>query len=46
KVGTLTPGKWADFIIIDRDPFATPATTLWQTRVDETWLAGRRVFRR
>ncbi|OYU15178.1 MAG: amidohydrolase [Alphaproteobacteria bacterium PA4] len=46
RVGTLTPGKWADFIIIDRDPFATPAATLWQTQVDETWLAGRRVFRR
>ena len=46
KVGTLTPGKWADFIIIDRDPFATPATTLWQTKVDETWVAGKRVFKR
>ena len=46
KVGTLTPGKWADFIIVDRDPFATPATTLWQTRVDETFVAGKRVFRR
>ena len=44
KVGTLTPGKWADFIIVDRDPFATPAATLWRTQVDETWLAGKRVF--
>ena len=46
KVGTLTPGKWADFIIIDRDPFATPAATLWQAQVDETFVAGKRVFRR
>ena len=46
KVGTLTPGKWADFIVIDRDPFATPAATLWQARVDETFVAGKRVFRR
>ncbi len=46
KVGTLTPGKWADFIIVDRDPFATPAATLWQAQVDETWLAGKRVFAR
>jgi predicted amidohydrolase YtcJ len=45
KVGTLTPGKWADFIIVDRDPFATPAATLWKTQVDETWLAGKRVFK-
>ncbi|PZN92935.1 MAG: amidohydrolase [Alphaproteobacteria bacterium] len=46
KVGTLAPGKWADFILVDRDPFTTPATTLWQTRVDETWVAGKRVFKR
>jgi predicted amidohydrolase YtcJ len=45
-VGNLVPGKWADFIVIDRDPFATPAATMWQTRVDETWLAGKRVYRR
>ncbi len=46
KVGTLTPGKWADFIVIDRDSFAIPATTLWETKIDETWLAGKRVFKR
>ncbi len=46
KVGTLTPGKWADFILVDRDPFAAPAATLWQTQVAETWLAGKRVFKR
>jgi predicted amidohydrolase YtcJ len=46
RVGTLTPGKWADFILVDRDPFVTPVATLWQTRVDETWLAGKRVFKR
>jgi predicted amidohydrolase YtcJ len=46
KVGTLTPGKWADFIIVDRDPFAIAPTTLWQTKVDETWLAGKRVYKR
>ena len=46
KVGTLTPGKWADFILVDRDPFTIPAGDLWKVRVDETWLAGARVFRR
>ncbi len=46
KFGTLTPGKWADFIIVDRDPFAVPAGDLWTIKVDETWLAGGRVFRR
>ena len=46
RVGTLTPGKWADFILIDRDPFATPRADIWKTQVDETWLAGKRVFKR
>jgi predicted amidohydrolase YtcJ len=46
KVGTLAPGKWADFIIVDRDPFAVPPADLWKTQVDETYLAGKRVFRR
>ena len=46
KVGTLTTGKWADFIVVDRDPFAIAPTDLWKIRVDETWLAGTRVFKR
>jgi predicted amidohydrolase YtcJ len=44
KVGTLTPGKWADFIVVDRDPFAIAPSELWKVRVDETWVAGERVF--
>ncbi|MBC7521989.1 MAG: amidohydrolase, partial [Sandarakinorhabdus sp.] len=44
KVGTLTPGKWADFILVDRDPFANAPAALWQVQVDETFVAGRRVF--
>lgn len=46
KVGTLAPGKWADFIVVDRDPFTVPAKELWQVGVRETWLAGKRVYRR
>ncbi|MCA3255536.1 MAG: amidohydrolase [Alphaproteobacteria bacterium] len=44
KVGTLEPGKWADLILVDRDPFAIAPGELWQVQVDETWLAGKRVF--
>lgn len=44
--GSLTAGKSADFVVLDRDPFAAPATQLVQTQVVETWFAGRNVFRR
>lgn len=46
KAGSLTPGKWADFILVDRDVFQVPPTDLWRVGVNETWLAGKRVFRR
>ncbi|MBK0422502.1 amidohydrolase [Leucobacter sp. CSA2] len=46
EVGSLSAGKSADFVILDRDPFAHPATELVHTTVDETWFAGRRVYAR
>jgi hypothetical protein len=46
SVGTLTPGKWADFILVDGDIFKMPAGDIWKVKVLETWLAGKRVYRR
>ncbi len=46
RVGSLEPGRWADFVLLDRDPFAVPAPELREVTVLETWLAGRRVFMR
>lgn len=43
-LGGLTPGKWADFILIDQDIFAIPAQDIWKTKVLETWLAGKKHF--
>nr|WP_189407659.1 amidohydrolase [Alteromonas halophila] len=40
KVGTLTPGKWADFILIDRDIFTIEPQDLWKTQVLATYVAG------
>lgn len=44
--GSLERGKWADFIIVDRDPFTIPESQLWQVEVLETWLGGERVYRK
>ena len=43
-LGTLTPGKWADFILVDQDIFEIPAEHIWKTKVIQTWLAGEKVF--
>jgi predicted amidohydrolase YtcJ len=46
KVGALEEGHWADFILLDRDPFQTAPAELPQVGVEETWLAGQRVYQR
>ena len=46
ETGSLETGKSADFVLLDRDPFAHPVTALAATTVLETWFAGRRVFAR
>lgn len=43
-IGSLETGKWADFIIIDRDFFTVPESEIWQINVLETWVAGERVY--
>jgi predicted amidohydrolase YtcJ len=44
RIGALEPGKWADFIIVDRDPTAVDAQALARTQVLETWIAGKKVW--
>ncbi|GAB5384327.1 MAG: amidohydrolase [Aliiglaciecola sp.] len=44
-LGGLTPGKWADFIIVDQDIFNVSPQDLWKTQVLETWVAGEPVFK-
>lgn len=42
--GKLAPGYDADFILVDRDLYAAPASELLQTRVLETFVAGQQVY--
>ncbi|QIK96551.1 amidohydrolase [Sphingomonas sp. HDW15A] len=44
RMGGLAPGKWADFIIVDRDPGSVDPQKLAKTVVLETWIAGKREF--
>ena len=46
RIGSLEPGKWADFVIVDRDPTRVSAQELARTQVLETWVAGKMVFAR
>lgn len=46
KIGALEAGKWADFIIVDRDVSAVEAQTVYGTQVLETWVAGKKVWAR
>jgi predicted amidohydrolase YtcJ len=39
--GTLEPGKWADFIIVDRDYFKIPESEIDDIKVLATYVAGR-----
>jgi hypothetical protein len=46
RIGSLEPGKWADFILVDRDPTKVDALSLGNTEVLETWVGGKRVWQR
>ena len=43
-LGSLEKGKWADFILIDRDLFQIPPADIWKIKVEQTWVAGNKVY--
>ncbi len=44
KIGSLEPGKWADFILVDRDVSKVDPQALARTEVLETWVAGKKAW--
>jgi predicted amidohydrolase YtcJ len=44
RIGSLEPGKAADLIVLDRNPFRVPATKLATTHVVATYFEGRLVY--
>ena len=43
-LGSLSPGKYADFVVLDRDIMRIPDTEILGTRVISTWIGGKRVY--
>ncbi len=46
KLGSLTPGHRADFILIDQDPLTASPADIRKTLVQETWVGGRPAYKR
>ncbi|MEM0458082.1 MAG: amidohydrolase family protein, partial [Sulfolobales archaeon] len=44
EIGSLEEGRFADFIVVDRDPFEIDPRDLRSIRVIETYLGGERVY--
>ncbi len=44
--GTLEPGKLADFVILDHDITAIDPVKIWDEKVEQTWVGGKKVYDR
>ncbi len=46
RLGSLSPGKRADFVLLDHSPIRDPASDLLRTGVIATWVDGKPVYQR
>jgi hypothetical protein len=44
RLGSLTPGKWADLVVLDRDIFTVDPMEIVDTQVQATMIAGEFVY--
>jgi predicted amidohydrolase YtcJ len=44
ELGSLTPGKRADFVVLSQDIMRVPTEVLQDTRVLSTWVGGKPVY--
>jgi hypothetical protein len=42
--GSITPGKWADLVILSGDPLNTPPDELPNIKVEQTYVGGQLVY--
>jgi hypothetical protein len=42
--GSLEPGKWADFVILDTDLLTASPDEILKAKVESTWIGGQKVF--
>jgi len=44
--GSLEPGKFADFVVCDRDIMTEPENSIPETLIEQTWIGGVLVYKR
>ena len=42
--GSLEPGKWADFVILDTDLMKASPQEVLNAKIESTWVNGERVY--
>jgi predicted amidohydrolase YtcJ len=45
RIGSIEPGKHADFVLLDKHPQRVPCEELRALRILGTWIDGRLVWR-